>query len=123
MTSQEFENIVQVAFDNLPNYFQDKVDNVCIVIEDYPNEEDVKKMKCNSKHNLLGLYKGIPKPLRRISYGMFPTIPDTIFIFQKNIEAICKTNFEIENKIREVLIHELAHYFGMNEEEVRNAGY
>ena len=65
---------------------------------------------------------GFPlSPISGTSYGMYPTTPDRIFIFKANIERICKTESELRNKIKEVVLHEIGHYLGMSEAEVRRA--
>ena len=120
MSREEFEECAQEAFDALPEAFQQKVDNVQIVVEDYPDSDLQREVK-TGKHSLLGLYTGIPLPHRNTWYGTTPTVPDRIFLFQKNIEAQCTTREQLRNRITEVLLHELGHYFGMNEAEVRRA--
>ncbi|MBI2619997.1 MAG: metallopeptidase family protein [Ignavibacteriales bacterium] len=120
MTREEFEKIAEEAFESLPPTFKDRVDNVQIVIEDYPTEDLWRGVKAG-KHSLLGLYQGIPLPQRNTWYGTSPTVPDTIYLFQKNIEAQSRNQEELRRRIMEVLFHELGHYFGMNEREVRSA--
>jgi predicted Zn-dependent protease with MMP-like domain len=70
---------------------------------------------------LLGLYSGVPYTQRNTGYA--GVTPDRIILFQRNIESICANENELKIKILEVIIHELAHYFGMDEDEVRKAGY
>ena len=120
MTRNQFEDIAEAVFKDLPKLFGDKIDNVHIAVEDYPSEDILHNMR-TSKTSLLGLYQGIPLTHRGTWYGTSPTIPDKISLFQANIEAVCKTDEEISERIREVLLHELGHYFGMNESEIRNA--
>jgi len=120
MTRQEFEDLAQEAFDSLPERFREKVDNVSIVVEDYPSIEMQRSLRIG-RESLLGLYHGVPLGHRNTWYGAMPTVPDTIFLFQKNIEASCPDPGLIRRKIAEVLFHELGHYFGMNEREVRQA--
>jgi len=100
--------------------FTEKVDNVHIVVEDYPSEEELDRVG-GKRDSLLGLYQGVPLPYRGTWYGAAPVVPDTITLYQKNIEAVCKDEAEIERRIVEVLFHELGHYFGMNEKQVRQA--
>src|SRR3989304_8696392 len=119
MTREEFEDIAQEAFDSLPDQFREKVDNVSIVVEDYPSSDLQRSIKTD-RDSLLGLYHGVPLGRRGSWYGAQPTVPDTIFLFQKNIEAGCRGNEMIRRKIAEVLFHELGHYFGMSEKEVRS---
>lgn len=120
MTREEFEDIVQESFDLLPEHFRSKIENVRITVEDYPSDELRERMKVG-RLSLLGLYEGIPLNKRGSWYGMAPTVPDTIHLFQKNIESQTQNPEELRLRIAEVLFHELGHYFGMNEREVRRA--
>jgi predicted Zn-dependent protease with MMP-like domain len=120
MSRREFEDCAQEAFDALPRVFQEKIENVQIVVEDFPSPSLASQLR-SDRHSLLGLYTGIPLPHRNTWYGASPTVPDTIYLFQKNIEAQCSSKEELRERITEVLLHELGHYFGMNEEEVRRA--
>jgi predicted Zn-dependent protease with MMP-like domain len=120
MTRQRFEEIAQHAFDSLPEAFKGKVDNVQIVVEDYPSTDALSRAHA-TRSSLLGLYQGVPLPHRGTSYGMYPVGPDKITLYQNNIEAVSTSEKEIEHRIVEVLFHELGHYFGMNEQEVRQA--
>ncbi len=123
MDRTEFERIVDECLENLPDFFKQNIDNVHFVVEDYPTEEQLQKVKVLSKYNLLGLYEGIPLKYRNTGYGMHPVMPDKITLFQKNIESVSRSVEILKMKIREVLMHEIGHYFGMTEEEIRNAGY
>lgn len=123
MDRGEFERVVEQAFDRLPPKFREAIDNVGVFVEDYPDQEIVRKMNLRSKHHLLGLYQGVPLPFRNSAYGTAAVLPDTISLYQKNIEDSCATRACIEDKIVEVLIHEIGHYFGMNEDQIRAAGY
>jgi len=120
MTIEEFEEIVKETIENLPELIKQKLDNVVFIVQDYPDENELKKSKSN-KYNLLGLYTGIPLSRRGTNYGMYPAMPDRIFIFKANIERLCKNENELKKKIREVVLHEIGHYLGMSEEEVRRA--
>ncbi|MEX1138848.1 MAG: metallopeptidase family protein [Bacteroidota bacterium] len=116
----EFEDVVLQAFEGLPDLFRAKIDNVQFIVEEYPSEEIQKEMRVG-KHNLLGLYTGVPLPHRNTWYGTSATVPDVIYLFRKNIEANCSTKSELTERITEVLLHELGHYFGMSEKQVRRA--
>jgi len=120
MTRDKFENIAEEVFDGLPKLFGDKIDNVHISVEDYPSEEVLHQLHAG-KMTLLGLYQGIPLTHRGTWYGTSPTTPDKISLYQRNIEAVCRDDEEVSERIREVLLHELGHYFGMSELEIRNA--
>jgi predicted Zn-dependent protease with MMP-like domain len=120
VTRERFEEVAQHAFDSLPEKFRHNVENVQIVVEDYPSS-DARARTRSSKHGLLGLYQGVPLPHRGTSYGMYPVGPDKITLYQDNIESTCTSEEQIERRIVEVLFHELGHYFGMSEREVRDA--
>ena len=123
LAREEFEQIVEEALEKLPQLFQSSLQNIGITVEDYPDDAAVRLLRLPSKHNLLGLYQGIPLTRRGSSYGVAPTAPDRILLFQKNIEATCSSRECLVEKIREVLIHEIGHYFGMDEKQIRAAGY
>jgi len=123
MEQEEFERIVEHVFERLPEQFRSAIENVGVFIEDYPTEEIVTSLRLRSKHHLFGLYQGIPLTSRGTWYGMTPVPPDKISLYRKNIEASSRSEDEIAQKIYEVLIHEIGHYFGMTEEQIRKAGY
>ena len=123
MERTRFEEIVEQTFERLPGRFKEVIENVGVMVEDYPTEEIAHKLHLRSRYDLLGLYQGVPLPQRGTWYGMTPVVPDKISLYQKNIEAQCETDAQIIDKIYEVLIHEIGHYFGMSEEEIRAAGY
>lgn len=123
MIKEQFEEFAQQAYDLLPDVLRIKMDNVQIVIEDYPTPDQLRSVRARSHLDLLGLYEGIPLSRRGPWYGSSPTVPDRISLFQKNIERECRNEKDIPQKILDVLIHEIAHHFGMNEEEIRKAGY
>jgi predicted Zn-dependent protease with MMP-like domain len=123
MDPTEFEELVEREFASLPEPFHAAIDNVRIIVEDFPTDEIVAGRKLGSRHSLLGLYHGIPLPYRNTWYGTNATMPDTITLFRANIESISRSYDELVKNIRETLIHEIGHYFGMSEDEVRAAGY
>lgn len=123
MEREEFEKIVEENFEQLPEQFKSEIDNVAVVVEDYPTDDLVGKLHLKSKHQLFGLYQGVPLSMRGPWYGMSPVLPDKISLYQRNIESVCRTTGEIRKKVYEVLVHEIGHYLGMNEEEIRSAGY
>ena len=117
MQREEFRALVVRAIDNLPAEFQRKLENVDIVVEDWPTPRQLGKAKHSHPTQLLGLYQGVPQTRRGRGYGL--VLPDKISIFQKPIEAQCRFGGEIEAKIEEVVRHEIAHHFGLDEETLR----
>ena len=123
MELEEFERVAQEAFDALPQELQNRVENLHIVIEEQPGMEIVRRMHLPSAASLLGLYEGIPLTRRSTSYGVYPVVPDKITLYRTNITRVARTDERIRDAIRDVLIHEIAHHYGMNEEQIRDAGY
>jgi predicted Zn-dependent protease with MMP-like domain len=118
---EEFERIVEEALELLPDQFQKVLDNLEIIVEDMPEPEDLEKTGARHARSLLGLYSGIPLTNRGTWYGMTPVTPDRIKIFQKNIERITRNRKELREQVLITVFHEIGHYFGMNEDEIRNA--
>jgi len=110
MEHSRFEELVAQALDDLPQAFREKLENVAIIVEDLPPREP------ESGGLLLGLFHGIPRTEKSV-FTSSP--PDRIFLYQRNIEAICRTEAEVRRQIRATLLHEVGHYFGLNEEELR----
>ncbi len=123
LSRDEFESLVQEIFDSLPERFQENMENVRIVVEDEPGQEIIARMRVRAPNILLGLYEGIPLNKRGGWYGMSPAVPDKISLYKKNIERDASGPLDVYERIRRVLIHEIAHYYGLNEEEVRAAGF
>ncbi len=108
MEKEAFRRLVLRAIKKLPKIFRQKMENIEIVIEDEPIPQK----------SLLGLYQGVPLKHRGSWYGN--VLPDKITIFQLNIERQCRNDNEIEALVNDVLIHEIGHYFGFDEEDLRN---
>jgi predicted Zn-dependent protease with MMP-like domain len=117
MQREKFEASVARAIDNLPPEFQRKLENVDVVIEDWPTPGQLRQARLSHPNQLLGLYQGVPQTRRGRGYGM--VLPDKISIFQRPIEAQCRFGEEIEAKIEEVVRHEIAHHFGLDEKALR----
>ena len=101
----------------LPKFFKKKMKNVDVVVEDRASQDLLSEMGLQSPFELLGLYQGVPLDRRGFYYGN--VLPDKITLFQLPIESLCKTNEEIEEKVREVVIHEVGHYFGLDDQRLR----
>jgi predicted Zn-dependent protease with MMP-like domain len=122
VAQEEFEEIAHQEFGRLPAAFRDRLENVHILVE----ENDLKRQRRRQGERssmLLGLYEGVPLSRRGTDYGVYPVVPDRITLFQENIELTVASVEELRERIREVMIHEIAHHFGMSEKEIRDAGY
>lgn len=117
MSCQDFETLVNKALETLPENIKNKMENVAIVIEDVPTREQLKKTGVRQNDLLLGLYEGIPQTAWGRGFG--GNLPDKITIFQKNIEYFARSDKEIEESVRNVVIHEIAHHFGFDEKGAR----
>lgn len=117
MERETFEALVVRALDNLPPEFQHRLENVDIVVEDWPSPWQLRQAKRSHPNQLLGLYQGVPQTRRGRGYGL--VLPDKISVFQKPIEAQCRFGNEIEARIEEVVRHEVAHHFGLDEKTLR----
>jgi len=120
MERERFEELVTRAVDNLPQEFLDCMDNVEVVVEDYPSGTQMQKGNVTTGSILLGLYEGVPRTRRSSHYGM--VLPDKITIFQKPIEARCRTEEEVAAEIGRVVRHEIAHHFGIGDERLKELG-
>ncbi len=111
ISKREFEKLVEEAFEKLPSYFKERLENITIIVEDYPHIEGLQ-----NQFSLLGLYRGIPYPRRGIFYGN--VLPDVITLYQRPIEKHAKNKEELKRLIEKVLFHEIGHYFGFSDEEL-----
>jgi predicted Zn-dependent protease with MMP-like domain len=117
MGQREFNSIVLHAIEALPDEFQEKLENVDIVVEDWPSDEQLRRLKLRHRSQLLGLYEGVPRTRRGQGYNL--VLPDKITIFRRPIEMICRSEKDIEAEISNVVKHEIAHHFGTGEETLR----
>ncbi len=120
MNKSRFERLVAEALDSLPHEFQEQMENVDVVIEAWPSREQVRRMGLPPGETLLGLYEGVPLTERTSRYGM--VLPDRITIYQGPVEACCRSSEEIRSKVRQVVMHELGHHFGISDERLRDLG-
>lgn len=108
MTAEQFDRIVERALRRIPPRFRRRLDNVAIVVEREP-----------PRPGLLGLYHGVPLTAR--SVGDSFRMPDQITIYQGPHERMSRNPAELEKNVADTVWHEIAHYFGMDEPQVRRA--
>jgi len=118
MNMQKFEELVSKAVEELPAEFKNKLENIEIVIEDWPSPRQLSRLGLRHNTQLLGLYEGIPQTIRGQGYNLVP--PDKITIFRKPIEANCGSDREITAEIAKVVRHEIAHHFGIGDDTLRS---
>lgn len=108
MLADEFDQVVERALRRIPARFRKRIENISIVVEREP-----------PRPGLLGLYHGVPLTERSVSQGF--RMPDQITIFQGPHERMARTRTELEKIVADTVWHEIAHYFGMDEGQVRRA--
>lgn len=119
MTREEFEQLVSQALEAIPSKFVDLLNNVAVVIEDQPTTEQAVKLRLREGWTLFGLYEGVPQNKRGPYYG--GVLPDKITIFQRPIEQAARNLEDMKELIKNTVWHEIAHHFGMDEDEVHEA--
>ena len=117
LSAAQFQELVEEALEQLPEEFARLLDNVVVVIEEEPTEEDRDVLGDGSDDDeLLGIYRGIALPER--SFDMLPALPDQIAIFRGPILRIAGNHRDVVAEVRETVIHELGHYFGLHDDEM-----
>jgi predicted Zn-dependent protease with MMP-like domain len=114
MLRDKFLKIVVKAVSDLPDEFQELLENVDIIVEDWPSRDQLNQVGLKDRRELFGLYEGTPLTHRDQGYNL--VLPDKITIFQKPLEADCRTEDELKLEITRTVKHEIAHYFGSNED-------
>jgi predicted Zn-dependent protease with MMP-like domain len=117
MKREDFVQVAEEALDSLPAEFRRRIQNVAILVEDFPPNQSPNPLG-QQRRLLLGIFHGVPATKKSIFD--VPMGPAHIVLYQKNIEAICATEAEVREQIRLTLMHELGHYFGMTEEQLRD---
>jgi predicted Zn-dependent protease with MMP-like domain len=111
-----FEQLVQNSLRQLPRRFKKKLENISVEVEDRPSTELLNDMGIRSG-TLFGLYQGVPLTKRGWNYGNM--LPDRIVIYQRTIESVATSPEEIEKIVLDTVIHEIGHYFGFSDKELR----
>jgi predicted Zn-dependent protease with MMP-like domain len=111
-----FERLVTDALATIPRRFRKAMTNLAVVVEDEPSDEILEEMDVGPADTLLGLYQGTPLTERSWDHGN--TLPDRILLFQGPLEREAEDEDDLIVAIGETLIHEIGHYFGLNEEEI-----
>ena len=114
MTKSQFEALVARAMRSLPKTFRDKIKNIAVVVEDWADEETLAEVGIEPPDTLYGLYRGIDLTRRDGSYGN--VLPDVVTIYQGPIEEDAADEEEMAEIVRETVVHELGHYFGLDDE-------
>ena len=108
------------AIDRLPEEFRQKLDNVEVVVEDWPDAETLRLADVRDRAALLGFYHGVPQTKRTHTYGLI--LPDKISIYRRPIEMRCHSMAQVQATVERVLRHEIAHHFGISDERLQEIG-
>jgi predicted Zn-dependent protease with MMP-like domain len=116
-----FEKLIERALERLPEEFQQALDNLAIVVEDWPDSEIAEEITGDPDEVLYGLFTGTPLPERRVEDS--GDLPPVIVIYQGPLEEDFPERGELAREVEITLVHELAHFMGFDEDAVREYGY
>ncbi len=119
MRRREFEALVREALEGLPPRFLERLENVDVLVRRWPSRPQLELEGVAEGDTLFGLYEGIPLT-DRDGYNM--ALPDMITVFQGPIEDECDTREEMVEQVRQTVVHEVAHHFGISDEELQAWG-
>jgi predicted Zn-dependent protease with MMP-like domain len=118
MDREVFDRLVAEALASIPSEFQKRLENIVVLVEDRPAIRRKLQRPGHREKLVLGVFEGVPRTMK--SVFDLRTGPDRIVLYQRNIEAICRDDAEIREQIRLTVIHELGHYFGMDEDQLKD---
>lgn len=120
-TRERFEEIVAEALESIPDDLWQLIDNVAVMVEEWPDRNQLESVGLRLRHQLLGLYEGVPLTARTHSYGL--VAPDRISIFRRPIYLACRPDEDaIREQIRRTVLHEMAHHFGISDDRLHELG-
>jgi predicted Zn-dependent protease with MMP-like domain len=114
MAAEAFEECVGQALDDLPAEVAAMLDNVAVIVEDRPPPDQ--------PQDLLGLYLGVPVT-ERYGYGGIGALPDQIFVYRLPTLAVCDSQDDVVEEVAITVVHEVAHYFGLEEDRIHELGW
>lgn len=119
VSRETFEDLAGEALDSMPEELLDQMSNVEVVVEDLPGEEVEGDLLAGE--GLLGLYVGIPLTERSEAY--WGVLPDRIYLYQRNMEAVAASLDDLREVVRTTVVHEIAHHFGIDDERLDELGW
>lgn len=122
ISAERFELLVEEALVSIPDALWQAIDNVAVVIEEWPRRDQLESVGTGPGHLLLGLYQGVPLTARTHGYNLLP--PDRITIFRGPILQVCPRGDEnaVRNQVRRTVLHEIAHHFGISDARLHELG-
>ena len=122
LTQKEFDRAVRRAYDRIPAEIRDRMENVLLTVRKLPTREMLEEMRHPRDEPLLGLYWGVSLPEQSF-FSPPPLHPDTIYVFQEPLEEMCESIEELEREIEITVVHEVAHFLGIDEGRLEELGY
>jgi predicted Zn-dependent protease with MMP-like domain len=116
ISRRDFEELVTRALRRLPRKFRDRLENIAVVVEDWADDDTLDEMGIEPPDTLYGLYRGTDLTRRDTAYGN--VLPDVIAIYQGPIQEDCESVEEMEELVRDTVVHEVGHYFGLDDERL-----
>ena len=116
ISRREFERLVERALQKLPRRFRARLQNIAVVVEDWADDRTLEEMGIEPPDTLYGLYRGTDLTRRDTSYGN--VLPDVIAIYQGPIQEDCETVEEMEELVRDTVVHEVGHFFGLDDDRL-----
>lgn len=120
VSDREFDRLVERAIERIPEEIRQYLDNMIISVKKRPTRETGSDV-LDDPQDLLGLFQGVPLTERSVTSP--PLFPDTIFLFQEPLQRMCESKDELEEQIEITVVHEIAHFVGMDEERLSELGY
>jgi predicted Zn-dependent protease with MMP-like domain len=121
MGRDDFSRALREALSELPPRFHEALSNVAVVVEDWPSDDLLDELEIPPDDTLYGFYHGVPLPERSIQDSGL--LPDKISVYRGPLVEDFPDRSELRRQIRITLLHEIGHYFGMDEEELSRLGY
>ena len=114
---EELDSIAREAFAAIPKQLRIHAKDVVIRVQDFPDEEILEELECESAFDLLGLYQGVD--LTRKSVSDTPQQPDMVYLYRRPIlDYWCDSEEDLSHVVRHVLIHEIGHHFGYSDDDM-----
>jgi len=121
VSPEEFESLVASALDTLPEPFARRLENVEITVAEEPSAEELSRAGVGPDRTLFGLYQGIPLTQRNANYSW--VMPDKITIYRGPLMRASHDAEDVRRQVRTVVIHEIAHHFGISDERLDELGW
>jgi len=121
LSDEEFSEVVVEAIDSIPEGFSGYLSDLAVDVEDMPEPDVCREVGVRDPRSLLGLYRGTPMTRRHVNAPY--RYPERILIYKSNIERICRSKRQMVRQIRQTVLHEIGHHFGLSERQLRELGY